>query len=209
MAAVEKLKKLGIEPGKPLDISKIDPAIARGLEKAVKEVPIKMQEGVAKMANVNGWINMRNLGRYGTDYNTRAGIAYMGLGANQREDTVYPTAYVDGDGNPLDSANKYVMRFEKGELPPTNGTWSVSQYQGNFYVVNVFNRYAIAPWMPLQFNDDGSLDIYLQAESPGKEKEANWLPTPPGQFNLTLRNYFPKEAAYDGTYKVSPVKKVP
>jgi hypothetical protein len=209
MAALEKLKKLGIEPGKPFDISKVDPAIARGLAKAVKEVPIKMQEGVAKMHNVHGWINMLNLGRYGTDYNTRAGVAYMGLGADMREDTVYPTAYVDGDGNPFDSVNKYVMRFEKGQLPPTNGTWSVSQYQGNFYVVNVLNRYAIAPWMPLKFNADGSLDIYLQAESPGPEKESNWLPTPPGLFNLTLRNYFPKAAAYDGSYKVPPVKKVP
>jgi hypothetical protein len=207
--ALEKLKKLGIEPGKPFDIGKIDPGIVRGLEKAVKEVPIKMQEGVPKMSNVNGWINMLTLGRYGTDYNTRAGVAYMGLGANQREDTVYPTAYVDGDGNPLDSAHKYVMRFEKDQLPPTNATWSVSQYQGNFYVVNALNRYAIAPWMPLKFNADGSLDIYLQAESPGAEKQSNWLPTPPGPFNLTLRNYFPKEAAYDGSYKVPPVKKVP
>jgi hypothetical protein len=208
MAALEKLKKLGIEPGKPFDISKIDPAIAHGLEKAVKEVPIKMQEGVPKMHNVNGWITMLNLGRYSTDYDTRAGVAYMGLGANQHEDTVYPTAYVDGDGKPLDSANTYVMHFEKDQLPPTNGTWSVSQYQGNFYVVNVLNRYAIAPWMPLKFNADGSLDLYLQAESPGPEKESNWLPTPPGPFNLTLRNYFPKEAAYDGSYKVPPVKKV-
>ncbi len=60
-----------------------------------------------------------------------------------------------------------------------------------------------------KFNPDGSLDIYyLQAESPGKDKESNWLPTPPGQFNLTVRNYFPKEAAYDGSYKVPPVRKV-
>ncbi len=80
----------------------------------------------------------------------------MGLGADLREDTVYPTSYLDADGNPYDSANKDVMRFEKGQLPPT--------------------------------------------------KESNWLPTPPGQFNLTVRNYFPKEAAYDGTYQVPPVR---
>jgi hypothetical protein len=84
----------------------------------------------------------------------------------------------------------------------------VSQYKGNFYERNVLDRYAIAPWMPLKFNGDGSLDIYLQAESPGKDKEANWLPTPLGQFNLTIRNYWPKEAALDGTYKNPPVKKV-
>ena len=206
--ALEKLKKLGIEPGKPFDISKVDPKIAEGLNKAVKEVQIKMAEEITKLKNVNGWINMTNLGRYGTDYNTRAGVAYMGLGADMREDTVYPTAYVDGDGKPFDSANRYVMRFEKGQLPPTNATWSVSQYKGNFYERNALNRYAIAPWMPLTFNADGSLDIYLQTQSPGPDKESNWLPTPPGQFNLTLRNYFPKQSGYDGTYKVPPVKKV-
>ncbi len=205
---IEKLKKLGIEPGKPFDIAKVDPKIAEGLAKAVKEVQIKMAEDVTKIKNVNGWINMTNLGRYGTDYNTRAGVAYMGLGADMKEDTVYPTAYVDGDGKPLDSANRYVLHFEKDALPPTNAAWSVSQYKGNFYERNVLNRYVIAPWMPLKFNADGSLDIYLQADSPGPDKESNWLPTPPGQFNLTLRNYFPKEAAWDGTYQVPPVKKV-
>ncbi|WP_291687229.1 DUF1214 domain-containing protein, partial [Bradyrhizobium sp.] len=206
--ALTRLKRLGIEPGKPFDIGKVDRGIAAGLNKAVKEVQIKMAEEVTKLKNVNGWINMLNIGRFGTDYNTRAGIAYMGLGADMREDTVYPTAYLDSDGQLFDSANKYVMRFEKDQLPPTNGTWSVSQYKGNFYERNILNRYAIAPWMPLKFNSDGSLDIYLQATSPGKDKEPNWLPTPLGQFNLTLRNYFPKEAAYDGSYKVPPVKKV-
>ena len=142
----------------------MDPKTAEGLHKAVKEVQIKLAEGIAKIKNENGWINMTNLGRYGTDYNTRAGVAYMGLGADMREDTVYPTAYVDGDGKPFDSANKYVMRFEKGQLPPTHGTWSVSQYKGNFYERNALDRYAIAPWMPLTFNADGSLDIYLQAD---------------------------------------------
>ena len=155
-----------------------------------------------------GWILFQTLGRYGTDYETRAGVAFMGLGANMREDTIYPTAYLDGSGNPLDSAYKYVMHFDKGQLPPTNATWSVSQYKGNFYERNVLDRYAISPWMPLKFNPDGSLDIYLQADSPGADKESNWLPTPPGQFNLTLRNYYPKEVAYDGTYKVPPVRKI-
>ena len=206
--AIEKLKKLGIEPGKPFDIAKVDPKIAAGLAKAVKEVQIKMAEEITKTKNVNGWINMTNTGRYGTDYNTRAGVAYMGLGADMKEDTVYPTTYFEGDGKPLDSANRYILHFEKNALPPTNTAWSVSQYKGNFYARNILNRYVIAPWMPLKFNADGSLDIYLQADSPGPDKESNWLPTPPGQFNLTLRNYFPKEAAWDGIYQVPPVKKV-
>jgi hypothetical protein len=206
--ALEKLKKLGIEPGKAFDIRQVDPAIARGLQRAVKEVPIQMQEGVTKIKTVNGWMQPSDLGRYGTDYDTRAGIAYVGLGADMPEDTIYPTAFVDGDGKLLDSANKYVMHYEKGQLPPTNATWSVSQYQGNFYVPNSLNRYAIAPWMPLKFNADGSLDIYLQAESPGEDKEANWMATPPGVFNITIRNYWPKEEALNGTYKNPPIKKV-
>jgi hypothetical protein len=107
-------------------------------------------KGMTKMKNVNGWLQPPNIGRYGTDYDTRAGIAIVGLGADMQEDTIYPTAYVDGDGKLLDSANKYVMHYEKGRLSPTNGTWSVSGYKGNFYERNVLDRYAVAPWMPLR-----------------------------------------------------------
>jgi hypothetical protein len=114
--ALARLKRLGVETGKPFDIAKVDRGIAAGLHKAVKEVQIKMAEEVTKLKNVNGWINMLDMGRYGTDYETRAGVAYMGLGADMREDTVYPTAYLDRDGQPLDSANRYVMRFEKDQL---------------------------------------------------------------------------------------------
>jgi hypothetical protein len=206
--ALERLKKLGIEPGKRFDISKVDPGIAAGLNKAVKEVQIKLAEGISKIKSLNGWIQPHDLGRYRSDYQGRAGVAFMGLGADRQEDTVYPTAYVDGEGKPLDSSNKYVLHFDKGQLPPTNATWSVSQYKGNFYERNVLNRYAIAPWMPLKFNADGSLDIYLQADSPGPDKEPNWLPAPPGAFNITVRNYWPKEAALDGSYKVPPIKRV-
>ena len=206
--ALEKLKSIGVEPGKPFDIGKLDPRTRAGLEKAVADILGKIAEKIPELKNEQGWILFQTLGRYGSDYETRAGVAFMGLGANMREDTIYPTAYLDGSGNPLDSAYKYVMHFDKGQLPPTNATWSVSQYKGNFYERNVLDRYAISPWMPLKFNADGSLDIYLQPESPGADKESNWLPTPPGQFNLTLRNYYPKEVAYDGTYKVPPVRKV-
>jgi hypothetical protein len=206
--ALDKLMKLGIRPGKPFDVSKVDPGIRRGLEKAVKQAPIKMQEGMLRMKTVNGWLQPANIGRYGTDYDTRASIAMVGLGADMQENTIYPTTYVDGGGKLLDSANKYMMHYEKGQFQPTNATWSMSSYKGNFYERNILDRYAVAPWMPLKFNPGGSLDIYLQAESPGKDKEANWLPTPPGQFNLTIRNYWPKEAALDGTYKNPPVRRI-
>jgi hypothetical protein len=157
--ALEKLKKLGVEPGKDFDIGRIDPGIARGLRRAVKEAPIKLADGTTKMKNVNGWIRPPDLGRYGTDYDTRAGIAMAGLGADLQEDTIYPIAFVDGSGKRLDSA-------------------SVSLYRGPNYVPNDLDRYDIAPWMLLNYGPDGSLDIYIQASSPGQDKEANWLPAP-------------------------------
>lgn len=207
---VAKLKTLGIAPGKDFDIDKIDPDTPKGLQRAMGAFE-KLEEGVKKLKTDNGWIVMpKNMGDYGTDYNTRAGIALVGLGAIQPHDVVYPTAFIDGDGKPLDGASRYILHFDKGHTPPTDATWSVSMYdpQG-FYVPNVINRYNLAMWMPLEYNPDGSLDIYIQANSPGARREANWLPAPASApFNLTVRDYWPKETVLDGTYKLPPVRKV-
>src|SRR6266540_3869695 len=134
----------------------------------------------------------------------------LGIEAGKDFDIAYPTAFIDGDGKPLDGANRYVLHFDKGQTPPTNVTWSVSMYdpQG-FYVPNAINRYNLAAWMPLKYNADGSLDMYLQAASPGADKEANWLPAPAsGSFSLTVRDFSPRKAMLDGIYKVPPVRKV-
>ena len=142
---VEKLKTLGIEPGKAFAIDTIDPVAAKELRNAMGAFE-KLQEGVKKLKTENGWIVMpKNMGDYGTDYETRAGIALVGLGAIQPRDVVYPTAFIDGDGQPLDGANRYVLHFHPGQTPPTNATWSVSMYdpQG-FYVPNAINRYNLA-----------------------------------------------------------------
>ena len=125
---VEKLKKLGIEPGKDFGIGKIDPNTTKGLQRAMGAFE-KLQEGVKKLKTENGWIVMpKDMGNYGTDYETRAGIALVGLGAIQPYDVVYPTAFIDGDDKPLEGANRYVLHFDKGRTPPTNATWSVSMY---------------------------------------------------------------------------------
>jgi hypothetical protein len=119
-------------------------------------------------------------------------------------------AFQDGNGNPLDSANRYVLHFDKGQTPTANATWSVSMYdpQG-FYVPNTINRYNLASWMPIKYNPAGSLDIYIQAVSPGEDKESNRLPAPQaGPFSLTVRDFRPKESVLDGAYKVPPVRKV-
>jgi len=207
-AMVEKLKTLGIEPGKEFDINKIDPDTQKGLQRAMGAFE-KLQEGVKKLKTENGWIVMpKDMGDYGTDYETRAGIALVGLGAIQPHDVAYPTAFIDGGGKTLEGASRYILHF--GQTPPTNATWSVSMYDPDgFYVPNAINRYNLAAWMPLKYNGDGSLDMYIQANSPGADNEANWLPAPAGgSFSLTVRDYWPKEAMIDGTYKLPPVKKV-
>jgi hypothetical protein len=145
-----------------------------------------------------------------TDYKTRAGIALIGLGGIWRQDVLYPTAFHDGDGKPLDGANRYLLHFEEGQTPPTNVTWSVSMYdpQG-YYVPNTINRYHLAAWMPLKHNTDGSLDLHIQAAPPGADKEPNWLPAPAaGPFSLTVRIYWPADEVLDGTYKLPPVTSI-
>jgi hypothetical protein len=207
---VEGLKRLGVEPGKPFDATKADPAILDGINKAPAFVNMEFETGPFSMKTVNGWITVLDVGAYGTDYQTRAFLAYVGLGALSKEDCVYPSAFVDSNGMALDGSNKYVMHFEKGGLPPSKmNVWSISPYRGNFYVKNSLNRYGILSGMPLKFNPDGSLDIYLQRDSPGTDKESNWQPTPPsGMYNLTVRSYQPGEALLNGTYKLPPVVKV-
>jgi hypothetical protein len=117
--------------------------------------------------------------------------------------------FYDADGELLSGDGRYVLRFERGQFSPTNATWSVSQYVGNFYVRNLLNRYAIRPSMLLTYGQDGSLEIYFQAHSPGGDKEANWLSVPSKEtFNVTIRDYWPMAGALDGSYKVPPIKRV-
>lgn len=199
-----KLAKIGIIPGQDFDINKLDPVVAQGLEESVRLAVAKLQAATKQAGTpVNGW-NMppMNVGKFGTDYGLRAVVALMGLGANLASDAVYPTAFVDGDGKPLNGANRYVLHFNKGQMPPANAFWSVTMYNAqSFLASNPINRYNIAAWMPLKYNPDGSLDIYIQRESPGKEKEPNWLPAPQGEFSVTMRIYWPKESMLDGTWK--------
>ena len=206
---IEKLKKLGVEPGKEFDPTKIDPRVLKGINDAPAEVWMKLATGPYGMKPPNGWINMLNIAEYGSDYQTRAYVAYMGLGAGVADDIVYPSAFVDSDGRALDGAYKYVMHFDKADLPPSqNGVWSISSYRENFYVHNPIDRYGLLPAM-VKYNPDGSLDVYLQAKSPGADKESNWLPIPPsGLVNLTIRIYDPKKEALEPSYKIPPIRKV-
>lgn len=142
----------------------------------------------------NGWkIALNGIGVYGNDYFARAYITRGGLGAIPAEWAVYPIAVEDSNGNPLNATNNYTMRFDADQLPPNRGFWSVTMYDANGFVVeNEVNRFALGDRDDLQFNDDGSLTLYIQHDKPSDDKVSNWLPSPKsGKISLTMRIYAP------------------
>ena len=156
----------------------------------------------------NGWTINWEVGRYGTDYGLRAVIDWIGLGASAPEDAIDPTTHLDGGGHPLNGANRYVLHFDKGKTPPTEAFWSLAMYNDKrALVANPLNRYAIGERDTLKFNADGSLDIYLQNESPGRDKESNWLPAPKENFNLILRVYWPKQQLLDRSWSPPGIRR--
>ena len=207
---IAQMKRIGIEPGKSLDFDKLDPVVQKALASAPKEAQELMTWKVATLARVvNGWsMNTDTMGVYGNYYLKRAIIAQVGLGANLPEDAIYPLNLADDSGKPLEGANKYSIHFDKGDTPPAEAFWSITLYDSEgFQVSNVLNRFAVSSWMPFKTNSDGSLDLYFQNESPGKDKEANWLPAPKGAFNLTMRIYAPRSDALTGKWNPPPVKR--
>jgi hypothetical protein len=209
---LDQMKRIGIEPGKSFSLASAPKEVQDALN-AAPAVALPQIKDAWRKAGVlaNGWrTNLTAIGTYGTDYLHRAGVAYGGYGANVIEDAVYPTAFTDADGTPLDSAKRYVLHFAKGELPPVRGFWSLSMYdERQLFAANPINRYAIGDRDKLAFNADGSLDLYIQRESPGADKEANWLPTPAsGPFTMNLRLYWPKAEVLDGSWAPPPVKLV-
>jgi hypothetical protein len=204
------IKRIGIEPGKSFDIATLDPAVRKGLENASEDAQKLMAWKVPTLATVvNGWsMNTNTMGVYGNYYLKRAIIAQLGLGANLPEDAIYPQNLADQAGQSLDGANNYSIHFANGETPPANAFWSITLYDHEgFQVANTLNRFAVSSWMPFKYNTDGSLDLYFQNESPGPDRETNWLPAPKGPFNLTMRLYAPKQDALTGRWSPPPVIK--
>lgn len=207
---VAKLAKIGLVPGKSFDTSKLDADVAKGLAQVVKPAQEKIM-GHMKAAGVmkNGWEYSTMTGRYGTDYIQRAFVAALGLGANLLQDAIYPATRVDSTGKQLNGANHYILHFAKGKLPPVDGFWSLTMYNDQyFFVANPLNRYSISERNHLKTNKDGSVSLYIQTESPGKDKESNWLPAPQGDFNLMLRLYWPKQAVLHGQWRAPGVVRV-
>jgi len=192
------MKRIGIEPGKVFDIAKVDASVKMAIEGAPADAQKLMAWKIPTLARVvNNWsMNTDTMGVYGNYYLKRAIVTQLGLGANLPEDAIYPLNLADDTGKPLDGANKYAIRFAKDEIPPVSAFWSITLYDTEgFQVANPLNRFAVSSWMPFKRDADGSLTLYFQNESPGSDRESNWLPAPKGPFNLTMRLYAPKSAA--------------
>ena len=208
---IAQLMRIGFERGKSFDITKVDPVVKKALEDAPAAGQKLMEWKLPTLARVvNYWsLNTDTVGVYGNYYLKRAIVAQFGLGANLPEDAIYPINLADETGKPLDGASKYTIHFDKGATPPVNAFWSLTLYDSDgFQVANSLNRFAVSSWMPFKYNPDGSLDIYFQNESPGKDREANWLPAPKAAFNLTMRLYGPKSEVLTGKWNPPPVTKV-
>jgi hypothetical protein len=207
---LEQWKTYGI--GEGLDFTK-EKSI-RALEKEVKE---KFRQATKpetrKSSKNNGWVYPDfGIGVYKTDYLLRANVARNGLGGNPASMSVYPGTYRDSDGNPLDGRKRYLLHFEKGQLPPVNeyGFWSITLYDNRerYLTDNEIDRYGFNDRDVLKENEDGSIDIYIQQERPEKEKESNWLPSPKEPFNLILRIYLAKEEVISEKWKPPVISEI-
>jgi hypothetical protein len=138
--------------------------------------------------------------------------AVWGIWGHSEAEAIYPSYYVDADGENLDGAHRYTLHFARGQLPPVHSFWSLTMYEQpqSLMVENPINRYLINSTMLDDFvrGDDGGITLYLQHESPGEGREANWLPAPKGPFSAVMRLYWPKPAALDGTWSMPPLERV-
>jgi hypothetical protein len=212
-AMVAQMARIGLVPGKDFDPEKLR-FIDRELIKGVPKLALlEMGAHLKRQKTTNGWLYFtQGVGNFGTDYLTRGMANLLGPGWNRAQDAVYPLSQKDANGDEYNGEKyKYVVRFAKGKLPPAEAFWSLTMYDSDFFFApNTLNRYDLAQRDKLVTNPDGSVDMYLQADSPGKAREANWLPAPKGKFQLVMRIYTPRRTApsiLDGSWTPPPVKR--
>lgn len=212
VALRKRFAEIGIEPGKPFDASALSPA----LQDALKQGMLDGQKAIdAKRASLHGNTDQLFGDRVflKNDYVARATGTQVGIGANSRDEALYPILDHDAQGEALDgSKHKYTLRFAKGQQPPVNAFWSITMYDlpQQLLVKNPIDRYLInSPMLgQMKTDPDGGLTLYIQADSPGKDKESNWLPAPKGPFVTFMRYYWPKPALLGGQWKTPAIQRV-
>lgn len=203
-----RIAKLGIVPGRRFDASLLDARARHEIETGADAARAAIARTLIG-TRVNGWvIAAEGMGVYGNAYLKRAAVALAGLGANPPEDAVYPVLLTDADGEATTGEQPYLLHFEADQLPPVDAFWSITMYDAEGYQsANELDRFAIGDRDPLRYNTDGSLDILIQHNNPGPDREANWLPAPNGRLGITMRLYAPRPEVLDGRWTPPPVQK--
>ncbi|MFT3668721.1 MAG: DUF1254 domain-containing protein [Pseudoxanthomonas sp.] len=203
----------GIGAGKRFDESGLPDAdreaLASGMQQAWATFAEfkKEQVDTGKRSSADGFGTREFLKN---DYLGRMSAAILGIYGNSKDEANYPIYFVDAEGKPLNaSANRYTMTFPPGALPPVNSFWSLTMYElpASLLTANPINRYLVNSPMEkdLKRGSDGSVTLYIQHDSPGQDKEGNWLPAPAGPFFVLLREYWPKPEALDGRWHAPPL----
>jgi hypothetical protein len=205
-----RMKRIGVEPGRSFRVATLSTTLRLDLDTcwaAAKALIVGRAERSGD--GPGGWrTHLSGVGAYGNDYLHRASIAYSALGANSPEDAVYPTSFADAEGRPYSSERRYLLHFDRDEIPPVRAFWSLTLYNDSqLFAENSLHRYALGDRDPLRYNGDGSLDIYIQRDSPGPERESNWLPAPrSGGFSMNMRLYWPSASVLAGEWSPPPVR---
>jgi hypothetical protein len=199
-----KLARLGIGAGKDFDFQALSAEQKAAVIQGMQAGHAKVEEGIQNLGTkINGW-NIASTGGdaafYHGDWLKRAAIAQAGIYGNNSEEATYPLTKTLPNGEPLDgSKHSYTITFPAGQLPPVNAFWSVTMYDGKsqLLIKNPINRYLLnSPMLPdMKKNADGSLTLYIQKDSPGADKESNWLPAPNDLIYMVMRLYWPKTQA--------------
>jgi hypothetical protein len=214
-ALMARFAKINVGPGRAFDLSAFSPKVQQAIKDGIADAWREFDEFKKKKIDT-GEITSGEL--FGTreflknNYLYRMAAAVLGIYGNSEQEALYPLYSEDANGEKLDGSNRYTVRFAPGELPPVHAFWSLTMYElpESLLVANPIDRYLInSPMLPnLEKDADGGLTLYIQHDSPGKEKESNWLPAPQGPFMMAMRLYWPKNEALDGTWQAPKAKKV-
>ncbi len=206
-----RLRALGIIPGQAFVFSAQSSDVQAAMNSAPSIAMTRIKHLLDKRGNiVNGWSTTQgDIGTYGNSYLLRAAIAYIGLAANPTVDAVYIGSISDSDGDKLDGSRSYRIHFEASDIPPALAFWSITAYDHEgFMMSNQLNRFGIRSRDAVEYNNDGSLDIYAGPVCPSMAPQSNWIPTLPGPIALQIRLYSPGETYLNGSWRPAPIERI-
>lgn len=209
---VKKFSAFGLNLGEPFKSENFSTDVIEKIDRSVKEAQANIRRDWNRhplATTVNDWGVFKHIGNYGKNYSLRAAFAYGGILDDHSDEALYPVTNLDSKGRLLDGNNKYTIHFDKDQVPPVKGYWSITLYSSEELFLSLpIEEHAIGSHDKLKFNKDGSLDIYIQNESPGDELEVNWLPAPKAEFTLILKYNEPEDSILKGNWNPPSIEKV-